>query len=152
MQGISDLGTIFTRDKRQHIEWVAKGSKAIAIAPTQDILSNFMSLGARLSSVRIAEGGLASTVAGAVMLPAKPAHPNASVVFVNWLLSREGHAAYVKGMGLPGARVDAPQEGIDELLSPGPGEKITVNGDEEFFLLQAKLRPGIAKIVQAQAR
>jgi len=152
MQGISDLGTIFTRDKRQHIEWVAKGSKAIAIAPTQDILSNFMSLGARLSSVRIAEGGLASTVAGAIMLPAKPAHPNASIVFVNWLLSREGHAAYVKGMGLPGARVDAPQEGIDELLSPGPGEKITVNGDEEFFLLQAKLRPGIAKIVQAQAK
>ena len=152
MQGISDLGTVFTRDKRQHIEWVAKGSKVIALAPTQDVLSNFMSLGARLSSVRIAEGGLASTVAGAIMLPAKPAHPNASIVFVNWLLSKEGHAAYVKGMGLPGARVDAPQEGIDELLSPGSGEKITVNGDEEFFLLQAKLRPQIAKIVQAQVK
>jgi len=58
----------------------------------------------------------------------------------------------VKGIGLPSARVDAPKEGIDELLSPGPGDKITVTGDEEFFMLHDKLRPKITEIVQAQAK
>lgn len=152
LQGISDLGTVFTRDKRQHIEWVARGSKEVAIAPSPDVLSTFISLGSHISSVKIAEGGNATTVGGAVMVPVKPAHPNASVVFVNWLLSKEGHAVYVKGIGIPGARVDAPREGIDELLYAGPGDKITVTGDEEFFLLQDKLRPRITKIVQSQAK
>ncbi|MDZ4247396.1 MAG: extracellular solute-binding protein, partial [Dehalococcoidia bacterium] len=151
-QGVADQGTVFTRDKRQHVEWVAKGSKAIAIAPSPDVFSDFKSVGSPITSVKIDEGGNAQTVGGAIMLPAKPAHPNASTVFINWLLSKEGQAAYVKGIGVPGARVDAPKEGIDELFFPGPGDKITVTGDEEFFLLQGKMRPKLTEIVANQAK
>ncbi len=67
-----------------------------------------------------------------------PAHPNAAIVFVNWILSKDGHSVYVKSILLPGARVDAPTEGLDENIIYKPGKKY-VYADESYFTLQRKL-------------
>ncbi len=90
-------------------------------------------------------------VGGGLAIPARPAHPNASTVLVNWLLSKEGQTAYVKGIRLPSARVDVSREGIDELFIAGPGDKITY-GDEEFMLLQGKMTELTKAIFTAQTK
>ncbi len=149
MRGLVRQDTVFTRDWRMQVESVARGKYAIAIAPHPEAVAEFKALGSPIVSVKVAEGATLQTVGGALAIAAQPAHPNASVVFLNWLLSKEGHAAYVKGVRLPGARVDAPREGIDESYFPAPDEKI-VYGDEAFFLRQGEMRPMVEKIIAAQ--
>ena len=151
LRGLKQQGVEVTRDKRIQVEWVARGKYAIAVAPTPDVLAEFKALGSPIASVKLAEGGAMQTVGGALGIPAKPAHPNASTVFLNWLLSKEGQEAYVKGIRLPSARVDVSRAGIDELFFAGPNDKI-VYGDEEFFLLQGKLVPMIQGIFAAGAK
>lgn len=151
LRGLVNQEVVTTRDKRAQVEWVSRGKYAIAIAPAPDVLSEFKALGSPIASVRLAEGGGLQTVGGALAMPARPAHPNASVVFLNWLLSKDGQDAYVKGIRLPSARLDVSHEGIDELFFAGPGDKLTY-GDEEFFLLQGKMLPSIRDIFAGPAK
>ncbi|MBI4333991.1 MAG: extracellular solute-binding protein [Chloroflexi bacterium] len=145
LRGLAKQEIVTTRDKRQQVEWVARGKYALAVAPTPDVLAEFKAAGAPIASVRLTDGGGLQTVGGALSVPAKPAHPNASTVFLNWLLSKEGQEAYVRGIRLPAARIDVTREGIDELFFAGPNDKVTY-GDEEFFLLQGKMLPPIREI------
>ncbi len=143
---------VVSRDKRMQVEWVARGKNAIAIAPSPDVLAEFKALGSPIASVKLAEGGGMQTVGGALGIAARPANPNASVVLLNWLLSKEGQEAYIRGIRLPSARVDVSREGIDELFFAGPGDKVSY-GDEEFFLLQGEMLPKIRQIFSpAQAK
>ncbi len=138
LRGLARQETAMTRDKRMHVEWIAKGKYAIGIAPVPDEFAEFMALGSPLAYVSLAEGGSLSSATGALSVPARPAHPNASTVLLNWLLSKDGQAAYVKGIRLPSMRVDVPTEGIHESFFVGPGDKVKF-GDEEFFLLQSRM-------------
>ncbi|MBI4333990.1 MAG: ABC transporter substrate-binding protein [Chloroflexi bacterium] len=128
-----DLG--LTRDKRLHAEWTAKGKYAISLAPNPEMMAEFIDLKLPLAHVKIEEGGMVNTVGGAIGITAKPAHPNASQVFINWMLSKEGHGVYVSSVKLTGARVDAPTDGIDKNMIARPGDKF-IQADEEFFILQ----------------
>lgn len=151
LQGLVRQETVITRDKRAQVEWVARGKYAVAIAAAPDVLAEFKALGSPVASVRLAEGGDVQTVGGALAIPAKPAHPNASSIFLNWLLSKDGQDAYVRGIRLPSARADVSTEGIDELFFAGPDEKI-IYADEEFFLLQGKMLPMIRDIFVGPAK
>lgn len=128
-----DLG--LTRDKRLHAEWTAKGKYPIALAPNPEMMAEFIDLGLPLAHVKIQEGGMVNTVGGAIGITSRPPHPEASQVFINWMLSREGHALYVNSVKLTGARVDAPTENVDKNMIVRPGDKF-IQADEEFFILQ----------------
>ena len=54
---------------------------------------------------------------GSLALPSQPPHPNASRVFVNWLLSREGQMAFQRVANTPtnseeSMRIDIPKDMI----------------------------------------
>ncbi len=129
-----------TADKRLHAEWLAKGKYPIALAGNSEMVAEFIGLGMPIAISRIEEGGDVNTSVGAIALTAKPAHPNAALVFINWLLSKEGHGFYVNAIKLPGARVDAPTEGINKSVMVKPGDKFIL-ADEEFFQLQRDVLP-----------
>jgi len=151
VRGLAAQGTVFTRDWRMQVESVARGKYAIAIAPHPEATAEFKAAGAPLQSVSVQEGATQQTVGGALAVPAKTGHVNGSTVFVNWMLSKDGQAAFVRGMKLPGARVDSPREGVDPSYYPGPNEKV-IWGDEDFFLRQGKMAPLVRQIVDAQGK
>ncbi len=124
-----------TRDKRLHLEWTAKGKYPVSLAPNPEMVSEFIGLGLPVTHVKIADGGTVNTVGGAIGIMGKPAHPNASKVFINWMLSKEGQSVYAGSLKLPGARVDAPTDGIDKNTVVGPGDKFVL-ADEQYFILQ----------------
>ncbi len=132
---LSKQDLVVTRDKRLHAEWVAKGKYAIALAQNPEMIAEFVDLGLPVANVKIDEGGDINTAVGGLGMAAKPAHPNAALVFVNWLLSKEGQSVYVTSNKLPGARVDAPREGIDKNIMVKPGDKFIL-ADEDYFILQ----------------
>lgn len=125
-------GPAITRDKRIHGEWVARGKYSLGIATDRATATNFIRAGAPVQFIRISEGTRIGSGGGGLGVLARRPHPNATTIFVNWILSKDGMATYVKLSGRPGARVDAPREGVPPDLFPEPGEKIFLETEQSL--------------------
>lgn len=146
---IKEQGAVLERDKRLQVEQVVRGKYAVALAVNPAEVINFLQLGAPIEcppepSITINAGS-----AGTIALANKMPHPNATKVFINWLLSKEGQATYVKVTGLPSLRTDVSREGINQLFIPQPGEKVIVDNEERFLYADKML--DITKQVIAEA-
>ena len=69
------------------------------------------------------EGGYMTAGQGTLSVANRAPHPNATKVYVNWLLSREGQLAYSKASGYVSRRVDVPQGHIRKGLIPKKDRK-----------------------------
>ena len=139
-------GTVIMRDQRQQIEWMAKEKYPIALAPQADSVVTFLDAGANLKTLMTKEGALVSPGAHGLGLSKEPAHPNAMIVFLNWLLSREGQIAFVKGTHQPLARMDVPLEGVHPSFIPNPKQKLYIQ-DESMIMDQEPVAKAAAKIL-----
>ncbi len=136
---IVDQDLVIQRDVRLHLETVARGKYAIALGPWPDVLTEFLRAGAPLDSVITKEGVTVSAAAGAIGIPQTPAHPNATKLFVNWFLSKEGQTALSTSYGWPSMRTDVPTDHIHPMFLPQPGEKLFPD-DEEKVLFGGQMR------------
>jgi len=80
---------MITRDKSLPIEWLSRGKYPIALASSKEIFAEFQKVGAPIQWVPPVEGTYLSATGSLVYLGKAP-HPNASKVFVNWLMTKEG--------------------------------------------------------------
>lgn len=110
-----DIAT--TRDRRQLVEFVIRGRYPIGIGLQPSTLQDFQreGLGRNLkplapetdAGVRITQGSSGISVVN------RAPHPNATKLYVNWLLSQEGQTAWVKSIDEHSRRLD---------VSGGPAE------------------------------
>ncbi|MBI4334215.1 MAG: extracellular solute-binding protein [Chloroflexi bacterium] len=138
---------VVLRDHSLVIEWVARGRYSIGLAGFREAVTRFVELGAPISLVTQAEGHGMSTSSGGLGVAATPAHPNAVIVFVNWILSREGATAFSGSLGSPSTRADVPPENINPLFLPKPGEKLYMQSEEEV-LFAGKMTEEARKVVE----
>ncbi len=134
---IKEQGLVIERDNRIHIENVARGKYAIALAPSQPNANEFIALGAPVKFAPLKDDNRTTISAGGLGLPKKFAHPNATVIFLNWLLTKEAQSLFAKSFGSPSARVDAETEGIDPIFIPKRDQRY-FNETEEFVMAQDK--------------
>ncbi len=128
-----------TRDYRLQMEWVAKGKFAVALGYRQDTLADFLGVGAPVALVKTVEGGQYTPGAGGLGIVKNPPHPNAAVILVNWLLSKEGQTLFMKTFKQPTLRMDISAEGIvHPSLLPGADDKGNMQ-DEDYILNKGKL-------------
>ncbi len=143
-QYLTDLLTqqqpVMTKDMGQHVDWLAKGKYPVALWAQTPALSQYLAVGAPIADAEVKEKVGLSPSNGGLAVPTAPAHPNATVVFVNWFLSKEGQAVAVKSMGFASARTDVPATGVNPMFVPKPGEGFLVQ-DEEANALQIKMTP-----------
>lgn len=140
---------VITRDGRLQIESVARGKYPLGIATRTEVTGNFMSLGAPIAPVRTVEGTRATGSGGVMALPSKRPHPYAATLLINWLLTREGQAVFVKGFGSPPARLDVPPPpSYNPIFLPAPGEPVLVE-DEESILVKGTTFLDMAKEIFA---
>ncbi len=133
MRQLAKQEPAITRDRRLQVEWVARGKYDLSVATNLENAIEFLNLAAPVAFSKVQEGGMIGAGAGALAVPDTVAHPHASKVFVNWLLSKEGHSTFVKAYSSPGARKDAPREGVPPQMFPEPDEKFY--GDTEESVL-----------------
>jgi iron(III) transport system substrate-binding protein len=100
----------YSNNGRQEAEWVVRGQYPIGLATGSQDLEQFWRQGLG-KNVEVWMGDI-KTVAGgpgfgAVALMDKAPHPNAAIVYLNWLLSKEGQIEYVKS-GRNSRRLDVP--------------------------------------------
>jgi len=115
---------VITRDAAQQMDWVVRGRYPIGVGISHSNTSDYKSRGAPVTTVRFSEGGSINAGSGLVEVPPSPPHPNATALYVNWLLTEEGQTAFARGMAASPMRKGVTFEGIDPAKVPLPGEKI----------------------------
>lgn len=124
------------RDQRLHVDWLARGKYPVALWALSSYSAEYQLAGAPIAEVDVKEGSYLSSGGGNLTLLKNTPHPNASIVFINWLLSREGQLSMQKSLRVHSARVDLPTDMIDPAKVRKPGQKYFVgaNSIEEWVL------------------
>lgn len=136
MRQLARQELFFTSDKRLTVEWVAMGKKAVVIAPAFESIHTFLEAGARLELVEPAEGNVETTGSNKLITISNRPHPNASRVFINWYLSREGQQIVADLDARQGTRLDISWEKIHPLKLRKPGIKYVNTESEEFLRIR----------------
>ena len=122
-QLICNTEIVFTRDLHQGLDWLASGKVELY-------------LGSALFTLEAKEKGLPVEIIqhsmkdGETMglggvccltLMNKAPHPNATKVFLNWLLSREGQILWQRHSKTNSLRIDIPKDDVQEIFVPKDG-------------------------------
>lgn len=91
-----EMDVTLTREIRQATDWLANGKFAICFFCSEILRAKNQGLPVdELPTARWKESrAISAGNKGALVLPSQPPNPNASRLFVNWLLSREGQTAF----------------------------------------------------------
>ena len=137
----------FSRNVVQLGDWLAQGKFAIVLGGMD--CPDLALKGLPVKQIFLE--GLTAVGAGndpASMLASAP-HPNASKVFLNWLLSRDGQMAFQKLTKENSLRVDIPKEGIvDPELMLDPKKQYLFTGLEEHKKKINEFEPWLESLVK----
>ncbi|MBI4330763.1 MAG: extracellular solute-binding protein [Chloroflexi bacterium] len=135
MRQLAKQDPVILRDLRLQAEWLAQGKYSVLIGPHDATLSEFKVAGAPVTEFVPEEGAWLKTGGGNISLMNKSPHPNATRLFVNWLLTKEGGLLWQKAMHQQSGRLDVPAEFLDPAKVRQAGvEYISADDDEEFQL------------------
>ena len=104
-----------SRDQRVLAEILAKGKVAIVLGLTYYSFAPFIKAGLPVEPLPVPkEGVYVSGGSGHLVVLKNAAHPNATKLFVNWFLSREGQEVYTRAMHQPTRRLDVDAKWLRE--------------------------------------
>ena len=125
-----EMQIVLTDDRRQLIDWIAQGQYWIGLFPG-DEAEEAIKQGLPISYVdvrKMKEGFYLSSGYGTIAVMNNRPHPNAAIVYINWLLSPEGQLAYQKAGGWNSLRVDIPKNMVNPLrIPPSNAQAIFIN-------------------------
>ncbi len=150
-QLIKQQGAVVQRDNRLHGESIARGKFAIGLGAASDIVIEFVKAGAPLEMAVEKEGVGTSAGFGGVGVPLQVVHPNATKVFINWLLTGEGQTVLTQSFGYPSRRTDVSTEGINPIMLPQQGQEVFAE-DEDFINFKGQTLAMSRKIIEDAAK
>lgn len=89
------------------------------------------------------EGFYAGTGSGNLALLKNPGHPNATKVFVNWFLSKEGQSAFLRALGQPTRRLDVDTQASKEFGYTAAKEGLT---PEKYYAIENSSEDAVMKV------
>jgi iron(III) transport system substrate-binding protein len=100
---------IITKDPRQQIEWLASGRYPVAFGLPTAALVEYAARGGDIVDFKQTEGPRSWTQGvGGISLINKAPHPNASKVFINWVLTKPIQTELMQAVKLNSRRKDVP--------------------------------------------
>ncbi|MBI4330138.1 MAG: extracellular solute-binding protein [Chloroflexi bacterium] len=147
-EGIMDLNylrelarqePVISRNDRLMVEWVARGRYPVLLGIRTDLVAEMQRAGAPIQFMSLADGAYVSTSSGGLTVLKNPSHPNASKLFANWILTKEGGTWVSKAFGGQSTRVDVPTDAVDPKQLRQPGVKYIDGSTEQFALKQWEL-------------
>lgn len=110
----------FTQDRRQIVEWLVRGRYPVAVSLPEELLKAYQEKGAGKNIRPLQDSTLVHAIVpgfGALGIFNRRPYPNATRVYLNWLLSREGQTSYASTVGRNSRRFDVipgdPQNALD---------------------------------------
>ncbi len=114
---------VYSGNARQAAEWLVRGRYPISIAPASDQILPFRQQGLG-QKIAVFNGDMKTAIAGpgfgTVSLMSNAPHPNAARVYLRWLLSSAGQAAWSENTKSNSRRLDVPKPQPD--LYPSSGQ------------------------------
>ncbi len=133
-----------TRDLRQLADALAKGKVAVAFGLGRSPVDPFVAAGLPLKPVPPPKEGLpASNGFGVLGVIKNPPHPNATKVFVNWFLGKEGQEWYSKILENGTRRLDVDTKWLKDLGINAAKDAITV---QEYHRIRNHLEDKYTKV------
>jgi iron(III) transport system substrate-binding protein len=124
---------IVGRNLRQLAEMVARGKASLSIGVSYYTYLPFVKAGLPVKPLSvIKEGFYAASGSGNIVALTNAPHPNATKVFLNWLLSKEGQTAFTKAMGQPTRRFDVETQWTKEYGHVAAKEVLTPEKYDEL--------------------
>jgi iron(III) transport system substrate-binding protein len=152
----SEMDITLSADPRQMVDWLANGRFALALFLASDDITHAQEKGlpvAHVPAEQFKEGAAVAPAGGAVSLMDRAPHSNAAVLFINWLLSREGQLVWQQAARLPSLRRDIPKEGLYSFDVPKPGARYVSGGTEEYVRVTGDaLRDLVTKAITKASR
>ncbi len=125
-----------TRDYRLQIDWLAKGKYPVAIAARSEGFNEYVKAGASISYLTIPKASYTSGgSAGLAVLQNNP-HPDATIIYLNWFLSREGMTIYSRARGYQSMRQDVPTDHLDPNILREPNVNYPSSSNPEALILR----------------
>ena len=134
-QLVATQNITLSSNSRQTGEWLARGKYAVGISVGGETIAALLNAGAHLAHVTVKEGTYLSYGAGILAIMANAPHPNATKVFVNWLLGKEGQDFAQRATKYMSARNDIATEGIvnpESMRVPGERYFVAANTLEKW--------------------
>ncbi len=125
---------VVVRDQRLQVEWLAHGKYPIGLFCKSDPIAEFVKAGASIKELIPPEGQALTSGSGNLSLIDGAPHPNASRVFINWLLSKEGQVLFSQASLVQSAREDIPIDFLDPVKMRATGVKYVWAETEEMLL------------------
>jgi iron(III) transport system substrate-binding protein len=113
---LTETGITLSQDPRQAVDWLAQGKFAFLLftSPREVLRAKDKGLAVDILDPRqMKEAPVVETAASSLLLMERPPNPNATKVFINWLLSREGQISFQKSQGAcDSSRIDIPKDDV----------------------------------------
>ena len=133
-----------TRDLRQLTDALAKGKVALAFGIGRSQAEPFVKAGLPIKPAPAPKEGLpASNSFGVLGIVKDPPHPNATKIFINWFLSREGQDWYGRVMQNGSRRLDVDTKWLKELGVDAAKDSITL---QEYHRVRNHLEDKYTKV------
>jgi iron(III) transport system substrate-binding protein len=147
---LGEQKVVFTTDRRQLTEWVVRGRYPIGISVPTDLLDTYQKKGVGKNVKPVDDPTLVDAYTqgfGSVAVFDRRPHPNATKVYLHWLLSKDGQASWASNIaGRNSRRADAPVGQRELLLQPN---KKYINTQAEEFIPN---RVGIMRLAKEMIR
>ena len=129
---LSETDILLTRDLQQGTDWLATGKILFYIGSGQPVIkAKKQGLPVDLLPHPMKEGDIMGGGSCCLAVVSKAPHPNATKLFVNWVLSREGQIAWQKYTEVNSLRIDIPKSDL-------PPDDVPQKGVNYFMLNSAK--------------
>jgi ABC-type Fe3+ transport system substrate-binding protein len=135
-----------TRNPRQLVEWVARGTYPVALAALATHIEAFKKEGITNLLVPTMKDAPGTLLGGSSLpLTAKGTpHPSAVKVFINWYASQRGQQVFTDTWATPSRRIDVVPNGVPDYVVPKPGLNYFDQYTESFYMGD---RPKIIKAI-----
>jgi iron(III) transport system substrate-binding protein len=138
-----DQKPVISRDRRQMIDWLARGTYPICLSCRPDDAAPLVQDGFKLQEVyRLSDmRNFVNSSPFLLTLANKAPHPNAARVFVNWMATKEALEIYSRSYQAATLRNDVEESFLDPRAIPTPGVEYPDDADPKWRSL-AKLEAG----------
>lgn len=128
------MDVVLSSNYSQMTDWLAQGKFAFCLFPTLNEIDRAKEVGMPVDIVnpqQMKEGYAITAGFNNILLLNPAPHPNALKVYVNWLLSRNGQAAFERMIETPSLRLDTQTKGsLRDFLIPKEGTNYMAVQDE----------------------
>jgi ABC-type Fe3+ transport system substrate-binding protein len=145
-----DQKTVFSRDRRQIGDGIARGAYPIAMGAEDEEMIKLAKEGFPVKRVYSLKGmsDIVSPSEGHIAIFSHAPHPNAARLFANWVASKEGLEIYARNRGTSPTRTDIDESYLDPEMIAKPGVEYFDSYNWDFVMnTKEKIRLRIKEMV-----